>query len=100
MVPFWSTHFPRYTKNKQWVPWKQIGLNLISIRLGRQLRIVRTTEDKLDRCPNCVDLAWNPHVLSCGHMLCAQCISRRKLNSLQQTRACKCPVCQTSIHQM
>ncbi|KAJ3782496.1 hypothetical protein GGU10DRAFT_335490 [Lentinula aff. detonsa] len=57
------------------------------------------------QCPICLDLAWNNHVLGCGHSFCVRCLNRYKAEH-QQMRQEKpeatevlfhCPTCHSSI---
>ncbi|KAH7873683.1 uncharacterized protein C8R40DRAFT_1172479 [Lentinula edodes] len=67
-----------------------------------QLMAKRATEYQ---CPLCSDLAWNPHVLPCGHSFCSQCLSQHKANHAQKRSAnpngtgavIRCPTCDALI---
>ncbi|KAJ3835970.1 hypothetical protein F5878DRAFT_643922 [Lentinula raphanica] len=57
-------------------------------------------------CPLCLDLAWESHVLGCGHSFCVKCLNQRKYEHEQQRREkpeiteiiFRCPVCRSSVY--
>ncbi|KAJ3831620.1 hypothetical protein F5878DRAFT_647479, partial [Lentinula raphanica] len=50
--------------------------------------------DKLEHtCLSCHDLAWNPHILACGHTVCLQCISNARRQYIRTGNFCSCPTC-------
>ncbi|KAJ3891174.1 hypothetical protein GG344DRAFT_65642 [Lentinula edodes] len=57
------------------------------IRLKHVLR-------KLDySCPLCKNLAWNPQVLSCGHIMCSKCVTNERRKGVNSGKLCKCLQC-------
>ncbi|KAJ3834255.1 hypothetical protein F5878DRAFT_664937 [Lentinula raphanica] len=67
-------------------------------------------EDLADRkrdyqCPLCLDLAWDSHVLGCGHSFCSKCLNEHKAKHEQKRRdnpqtaeiLIRCPTCHSYI---
>ncbi|KAJ3913939.1 hypothetical protein F5877DRAFT_83307 [Lentinula edodes] len=67
--------------------------------LRRRIQELRSAREIEHRCPICIDLAWNPHVLSCGHMFCVRCISGLKQASIRSLELCRWPICRAGITQ-
>ncbi|KAJ3738417.1 hypothetical protein DFH05DRAFT_1464632 [Lentinula detonsa] len=48
-------------------------------------------------CWSCNKLAWNPHVLRCGHVICAQCITNARRLEIETGKTCQCPTCRLPV---
>ncbi|KAJ3769714.1 hypothetical protein FB446DRAFT_791134 [Lentinula raphanica] len=57
------------------------------------------------QCPICSDLAWDNHVLGCGHSFCVRCLNRSKADHQRMRQEkpeatevlFRCPTCHSSI---
>ncbi|KAJ3717018.1 hypothetical protein C8R42DRAFT_644932 [Lentinula raphanica] len=48
-------------------------------------------------CWSCKELAWNPHVLRCGHVVCARCITDARRLEIETGKTCQCPTCRVPV---
>ncbi|KAJ3709846.1 hypothetical protein C8R42DRAFT_729794 [Lentinula raphanica] len=60
---------------------------------------------KIHECPLCSDLAWDSHVLACGHSFCVRCLNRHRSEHVRMRQEypqtsdvlIRCPTCGSSI---
>ncbi|KAJ3982324.1 hypothetical protein F5890DRAFT_1556011 [Lentinula detonsa] len=75
------------------------------IELGAQLCIgykeildAKQVIERMDHsCWSCKELAWNPHVLRCGHVVCARCITDARRLEIETGKTCQCPTCRFPV---
>ncbi|KAH7873981.1 uncharacterized protein C8R40DRAFT_1171910 [Lentinula edodes] len=64
----------------------------------KKIKHMRNIIQKLDYCcPVCRDLAWNSHVLACGHTVCSRCISNGRQQFVVSGKVSYCPVCRFPV---
>ncbi|KAJ3886791.1 hypothetical protein GG344DRAFT_81347 [Lentinula edodes] len=74
--------------------------------LKRQHEADTAAREEEYRCSICLELAWEPYVLPCGHSFCARCLSQHRINDFR-TKARNpetplvtcCPLCRAEVYQ-
>ncbi|KAJ3889186.1 hypothetical protein GG344DRAFT_79032 [Lentinula edodes] len=74
--------------------------------LKQQYKLDTDAREEAYRCSICLDLAWDPYVLPCGHSFCARCLSQHRINDFR-TKARNsetllvtcCPLCRAEVYQ-
>ncbi|KAJ3769892.1 hypothetical protein FB446DRAFT_790972 [Lentinula raphanica] len=64
----------------------------------KEIRDSKQAIERIDHiCWSCKELAWNPHVLRCGHVVCAQCITNARRLEIETGKTCQCPTCRFPV---
>ncbi|KAH7875039.1 uncharacterized protein C8R40DRAFT_1069555 [Lentinula edodes] len=57
----------------------------------------KLNQEREHTCPGCGNLAWEPQVLICGHIVCLQCVSNERLSAMSSGRTRRCQKCRAFI---
>ncbi|KAJ4474104.1 hypothetical protein C8J55DRAFT_518930 [Lentinula edodes] len=95
-VDFGSSQKRLYDEQKNTIEFLNQQADLLSQDYSANKEIIHLTYiiRKLNHsCPFCKELAWNPHILTCGHTVCSRCMTNERRKGIKSGKSCRCPAC-------